>query len=71
MSVIVAIAWVFMLNMLLITKVHYIVDIVGGIVFAVWAHRTFVRLVVYVDRIFSLPYVGGKKLYEKCKKGSE
>ena len=63
LCVIVAIAWVFMVNMLLITKVHYMVDVVGGIIFAVFAYRTFIRLAVYVDKIFSLPFVGGKKLY--------
>ena len=39
------------------------VDVVGGIIFAVFAYRTFIRFAKYVDKIFSLPFVGGKKLY--------
>ena len=60
-----------MVNMLLITKVHYMVDVVGGIVFAVFAYRTFIRFVQYVDKILSLPFVWGKMLYEKCRKRSD
>ena len=52
-----------MLNILLITKVHYMVDIVGGLIFSIWWYRTSIRYVRYVDRIISLPFVGGKKIY--------
>ena len=47
------------------------VDVVGGIVFAVFAYRTFIRFVQYVDKILSLPFVWGKMLYEKCRKRSD
>ena len=49
-----------MINVLLITKVHYLVDIVGGFVFSVWLYRTALRFVVYIDKAMSLPYVAGK-----------
>lgn len=45
------------------------VDIVGGLIFSIWWYRTSIRYVRYVDKIISLPFVGGKKIYEKyCKK---
>ena len=40
LTILVGLSWVFMVNMLLITQVHYLADIVGGIVFAVWFYRT-------------------------------
>ena len=55
-----------MVNALLITKVHYLVDIVGGFVFSVWLYRTALRFVVYIDKAMSLPYVAGKWLSKKC-----
>lgn len=63
LSVVLGLSWCFMLNILLITKVHYMVDIVGGLIFSIWWYRTSIRYVRYVDRIISLPFVGGKKIY--------
>lgn len=48
---------IFMMNLLLITKVHYVVDIAGGIIYAVWFYRLARLLVVYFDKLVSLPYV--------------
>lgn len=57
-----------MMNMLLITQVHYVCDIIGGLVFATWFHRNATRAVLYMDKLLSLPYKAGKWIYEnKCK----
>lgn len=58
---------VFMMNLLLITKVHYVIDIVGGLVMAIWFYRLSTRIVIYFDKLISLPYFGVKWIYEnKC-----
>lgn len=49
-------SWVFMVNLLLITKVHYTVDIVGGLLFAMWFDWMGTKIVAYFDWVFSLPY---------------
>lgn len=57
-----------MMNMLLITQVHYVCDIIGGLVFAAWFHRTVTRGVIWLDKILSLPFWVVKSVYEnKCK----
>lgn len=45
-----------MMNMLLITRVHYVVDIIGGLVFAIWYHRMATRVVLYIDKFLSFPF---------------
>ena len=56
-----------MMNLLLITKVHYVIDIVGGLVMAIWFYRLSTRIVIYFDKLISLPYFGVKWIYEnKC-----
>ena len=68
LAILVFISWVFMLNMLLITKVHYLVDIVGGLIFSIWYYRLAIRIIVYFDKLLSLPYVLGNWIYrKKCK----
>lgn len=59
---------IFMMNMLLITRVHYVVDIAGGLIFAIWYHRTATRYVLYIDKFLTLPYFIVKWIYiNKCK----
>jgi hypothetical protein len=53
----------FMMNMLLITRVHYVIDIIGGLVFATWYHRTATRFVLYIDKLLSLPFWVVKWIY--------
>jgi hypothetical protein len=56
-----------MMNMLLITRVHYVADIIGGLLFAIWYHRQATRAVVYIDKFLSLPYFIVKWIYvNKC-----
>jgi hypothetical protein len=58
----------FMMNMLLITQVHYVCDIIGGLVFATWFHRNATRGVLWIDRVLSFPFWAVKWLYEnKCR----
>lgn len=55
------------MNMLLITRVHYVADIIGGLLFAIWYHRQATRAVVYIDKFLSLPYFIVKWIYvNKC-----
>lgn len=59
---------IFMMNLLLITEVHYTADIIGGIVFSVWFYRTAIRITLYADKLLSLPYFIVKWIYDnKCK----
>lgn len=53
----------FMMNMLLITRVHYVPDIIGGLLFAIWYHRTATRVVYYIDKALSFPFFVGKWVY--------
>ena len=57
-----------MVNMLLITKVHYMADIVGGLVFAVWFFWMGSKIVFYFDKFLSFPYFVINWIYKKkCK----
>ena len=67
----VALCWVFVVNVLLITEVHYVSDVVGGLILSLWAYRTSIRVVGYVDRAISFPFKVGKKVYEKYGKRVE
>ena len=71
-SVLVGISWIFMLNVLLITKVHYMADIVGGLIFSLWFYRTAERIVIYFDKLLSLPYFCINWIYtNKCQRQDE
>lgn len=54
---------IYMMNMLTITRVHYTVDIIGGLVFALFFYRTSKRVFIYFDKLFSLPYFIVKWIY--------
>lgn len=59
---------IFMMNMLLITQVHYVCDIVGGLVFAAWFHRMATRGAYWLDKALSLPFWTARWIYRnKCK----
>ena len=47
------------MNMLTIVRVHYTIDIAGGMVFALWMSKNTKRLIYFSDRIISQPYVWG------------
>jgi hypothetical protein len=46
----------FMINMLTITRVHYTIDVIGGVIFANFSFTAVGWLVKYLDWIVSLPY---------------
>lgn len=60
-----------MMNMLVITRVHYMIDIIGALVIAIWLYRQSIRYVPYVDKLFSLPMVLARKIYQKCSNKTE
>lgn len=43
--------------MLVVTKVHYVIDVIGGFIFGIWSYRQSIRYVMYFDKFLSLPYV--------------
>lgn len=59
-----------MANMLLVTKVHYSIDIIAGIIFALWFYRLSERITYYLDYLFTLPKVGVAKIVA-CLRGEE
>lgn len=60
---------VYMMNMLIITRVHYTIDVAGGLVFAFAVFEFCNKNLYWFDRFLSLPYVLGAKIYGcTCKK---
>ena len=49
--------------MLVTCRCHYSIDIVGGLVWGLFWFRCFERITVWIDKIFSLPYRGGRWVY--------
>jgi hypothetical protein len=56
-----------MMNMLLITRVHYTIDVAGGIVFAYFFHKFCSKNIKYMDKILSLPYFIFMKISRICR----
>jgi formate/nitrite transporter FocA (FNT family) len=56
---------IYMMNMLTITRVHYTVDIAGGLIFAFFAHKMVAKIVFYGDWLLSAPYLAVKKFRER------
>lgn len=46
-----------MINILIICRVHYTIDIIGGLVFAAFYHKLSTIIVKYYDKVLSLPFV--------------
>ena len=47
---------VYMMNMLIVTRVHYVIDVIAGIIFAFWSYRLSKRYIIYFDKFLNLPY---------------
>ncbi len=47
---------IYMMNMLIITRVHYTVDIMGGLIFSIYMYWLAGQLTVQIDKLISLPY---------------
>jgi hypothetical protein len=56
-----------MMNMLLLTRVHYTIDIAGGLIYAFFFYGMAEKIVVYFDWLLSGPFVLGKKIYTICR----
>jgi len=58
---------VYMMNMLVITRVHYTIDIGAGLLFACFFYKLCCDYVCWIDKFISIPYLIGKKVQEKVK----
>jgi hypothetical protein len=62
---------VFMLNFLIISRVHYIIDIIGGLIFAVTSYRMTILILKYEDYLFSIAFYIGRNLFYRIKKNNK
>jgi hypothetical protein len=49
---------------LLVTRVHYVIDIIGGAVFALWIDRFLLPRVDWFDYLFTCIYNGIRHVYK-------
>lgn len=56
---------IYMMNMLLITRVHYTIDVAGGLIFAFFFHWFASKVVFYFDWLLSTPLMFGKYAIRK------
>ena len=61
------ISLIFMINLLIMTKVHYTADIIGGLIFATFMHNLAAKTAFYTDKMISFPYWLSLKIYDNCK----
>jgi ABC-type spermidine/putrescine transport system permease subunit II len=61
----------FMMNVLIITRIHYTIDIMGGIIFALAFHRGVSYTLKYFDYLFSIPFYIGRYFYKRLCKGKD
>jgi membrane-associated phospholipid phosphatase len=59
---------IFMMNFLIITRVHYTIDVIAGIIFAVTSFRMTILIVKYEDYLLSIPFYIGRFLLKKFRK---
>ena len=59
---------VFMLNFLIISRVHYTIDIMAGLIFAVTSFRMTILIVKYEDYLLSIPFYIGQFFLRKFRK---
>jgi len=52
-----------MIVMLISCRVHYTIDVIGGIIFALFSYSMASKFFYYFDYFWSLPYLG----YTKCR----
>lgn len=68
MALLALISLLYMANMLTITRVHYTVDIAGGLLFAFFMHKNVRKIVYHCDWLLSRPFVLGCKVKEYFQK---
>ena len=59
---------IFMMNMLIITRVHYNIDVMAGLIFAVVSYRLTILVIKYLDYLLSIPFYLGRMVYYKIRK---
>jgi membrane-associated phospholipid phosphatase len=59
---------IFMMNMLIITRVHYTIDVMAGLIFAITSFRLTILILKYEDYLLSIPFYIGRKIYRKLRK---
>lgn len=59
---------VFMMNFLIISRVHYTVDVIAGLIFAVTSFRLTILILKYEDFLLSIPFYIGRKILKKVRK---
>lgn len=59
---------IYMMNMLLITRVHYTIDVAAGLVFSLFFHGVAGKWVYYFDWLLSLPYLLARTFIAKCRR---
>lgn len=52
---------IYMIVMLISCRVHYSIDVIGGIIFSLFFYKISENLVFYFDYFWSIPYLGYKK----------
>ncbi len=66
--IIIFICLVYIMNMLIVTRVHYTIDVVGGLIFSVYSYWLIGQFTERIDRVISAPYKYViKPLIEKVK----
>jgi hypothetical protein len=59
---------IYMMNVLIITRIHYTIDIIAAIIFTVLIYRLVIDILKYVDFLFSIPYYFVRMTYLKVKR---
>lgn len=59
---------IFMMNFLIISRVHYTIDVIAGVIFAITSYRMTVLIVKYEDFLLSIPFYIGRHFLKKYRK---
>jgi hypothetical protein len=54
---------IFMMNMLIISRIHYNIDIIAALIFTAVVYRLVYLIVKWIDYVFSIPFYMGRFLY--------
>lgn len=68
-STVCSVCIIYIIFMLLATEVHYTADVVGGFICGIYIHGIISEYVYYMDWVWSLPLLLGRKIYAKVKQG--
>jgi hypothetical protein len=54
---------IFMMNMLIITRIHYTADIMAALIFTAVVYRLVTLILKYIDYVFSIPFYIGRRVF--------